>query len=196
MSPHLPENSDLRRALAAIHRSQSRWLADLTIVCQGDPRFLDAFRRWREWLTLLKLQLIRAEDRLLHYLLVPEERRPWRDFPLRKPSQADSFRRWDSCITPYFKALHIDTRFRRLGDVRDLDGEASIALASTDLVAVASIAEHTQAALRHVAAEGEAEGLEDLAFFHVLAPWKVQGLRPLTDVLQWLDAFLAEMDEL
>lgn len=190
------EPTDLVRSLSAIQRSQRRFLADCAVVCQGDPRFRDAFRRWREWLTLLKLQILRAEGRLLHYLLVPEELRPWHDFPGGGIRHQDAYRRWDQRITPYLEALHIDTRYVRLADVRDPDTEITTALAGTDLVAVASIAEVTQGALDRQALDGDAKWLEDLAFHHVLAPWKVQGLRPLDDCLRWLDAFLGEMDEL
>lgn len=188
------ESTDLIRALSAIARSQARLLHDMEVVSTGDPQFLDAFRRWREWLTLLKLQIIRAEGRLLHYLLVPEELRPQRDFAGGPSRQRDSYRRWDALIPPYLNALHIDTSYLRLADNRDLDGEVSIALMSTDLVALASLMETTQAALSYRPLEAGAPWLEDMAFYHVLAPWKVQGLRPLNDVLRWFDSFLAEMD--
>lgn len=190
------ERTDLIRALDAIARSQERWLQDLQAVCQGDPRFLDAFRRWREWLTLLKVQLLRAEQRLLHYLLVPENLRPWRDFPRSGRSHHQSYRLWQERIPPYLDALHLDTRYIRLADPRDLEQEPAVALASTDLVALAAIAEHTQHALRECPANGNEPWLEDLAFYQVLAPWKVHGFAPLADVLRWIDSFLAEMDEI
>ncbi|TVR13185.1 MAG: hypothetical protein EA401_07410 [Planctomycetota bacterium] len=190
------ERTDLIRAMDAIARSQERWLRDLAAVCQGDPRFLDAFRRWREWLTLLKVQLLRAEQRLLHYLLVPEKLRPWRDCPHTGASHHDSYQHWQKRIPPYLDALHLDTRYMRISDPRDLDLEPSVALASTDLVAIASIAEHTQQALRSHPLQGDEPWLEDLAFYQVLAPWKVHGFTPLADALRWLDCFLSEMEEL
>ena len=191
-----PEPTDLVRALQAIGRSQSRLIRDIKEVCAGDPRFLDAFRRWREWLTLLKLQLIRAEGRLLHYLMVPEDRRPWKEYPIRSKSLQSSYHEWDQIIPPYLQALHIDTRYLRIPDLRELEHEAVIALAATDLVAVSSVMEVSQFALEQYSFDQHTPWLEDMAFYHILAPWKVQGLRPLADFLRWMESFLGEMDEL
>ena len=191
-----PQPTDLVRALQAIARSQTRLLRDIREVCAGDPRFLDAFRRWREWLTLLKLQLIRAEGRLLHFLMVPEDRRPWQEYRPKSKSLQGTYHEWDGIIPPYLRALHIDSRYLRLPDIRELEGEAVVAMASTDLVALTSVMEVTQHAIEQRAFDQHSPWLEDMAFYHVLAPWKVQGLQPLNDVLRWLDSFLSEMDEL
>lgn len=191
---HAP--TDLIRALEAIRRTQARWLADVTAQCHDDPRFLDAFRRWEEQLTLLKLHLHRAEQRLLHFLMVPEERRPWREFPGIESDSQTTYQRWMHLVAPYFRTLHISTAYRRLGHILDLHEEAVTADIVTDLVAVCEVAESTGRVLEHFAAEGQPDNLEDLAFFHVLAPWKQHGMPALLDVLRWLQAFLSEHDEL
>ncbi|MHC5068120.1 MAG: hypothetical protein ACYTF0_05990, partial [Planctomycetota bacterium] len=115
---------DLSRALEAIRRTQRRWLRDVDDCCRGDARFLDAFRRWEEQLTLLKLQIHRAEQRLLHYLLIPEEHRPWRDMRSGDNDTNATYRRWLHRIEPYVHGRHIDTAYRRLNDCRDLHDEA------------------------------------------------------------------------
>lgn len=187
---------DLRRSLDAIGRILSTWLADLEGVSAGDPRFDAAFRRWEEQLTLLKLHLHRAEQRLLHYLLVPEERRPWRDLPRQREDARGRYRRWHDRLAGWMVALHLPTAYRRLGDVLDLAGEATTADAITDLVALAELAQSTVEALATFAAIDQPDCLEDLAFFHVISPWKQQGMPALFDLLRWLNAFLAERDEL
>jgi len=189
--------TDLVRSLSAIGRTQRRWLADLQLVCaERDPCFKQAFRRWEEWLTLIKLHIHRAEGRLLHYLLVPEDQRPWRDLPGPQPERQRSWRRWYDLVAPYLRELHLDTTYRRLADIRDPTSEAINADIVTDLVAVAEVAESTNLALAQVSEAGRHSALEELAFFHILSPWKQQGLPALFDLLRWLHAFLAEYDEL
>ena len=197
MTNDSPAAQDLTRALQALARVQTRWLEDVRSMCAGDPRFLDAFRRWEEALTLLKVYLHRIEAKLLHLLLVPPERRPWKELPpSTKPGPA-GYAHWNQVISPYFKALHIDTTYRRLADCLDLDGEALTADAVTDLVAIAEICDSTSRALERLGAiENDPAYLEDLAFFHVLSPWKQQGLPALFDFLRWLNAFLSERDSL
>jgi len=191
---HAP--TDLIRALEAIRRTQARWLSDVAELCRGDPRFLDAFRRWEELLTLLKLHIHRAEQRLLHFLMIPEERRPWREFPGVESEAQITYQRWMQQVAPYFRSLHIDTGYRRLGHILDHHEEAVTADIVTDIVALCEIAESTGRVLEHFAAEGRTDPLEDMAFFHVLAPWKQHGMPALLDLLRWLSAFLAEHDEL
>jgi hypothetical protein len=187
---------DLVRALEAIGRTQHRWLTDLEQVCSGEPRFLDAFRRWQEWLTLIKLHLVRAEQRLLHFLLVPEERRPWREFPGPAPRQREAWARWEEPIVSYLHGLHIDTIYRRIGSTRDLDGEVINADIATDITALAVLADTTGRALARLDPTREPAWLEDLAFYHVLSPWKLQGQSALHDVLRWLDEFLSDLAEI
>jgi hypothetical protein len=191
---HAP--TDLIRALEAIRRTQGRWLTDVSELCRGDPRFLDAFRRWEELLTLLKLHIHRAEQRLLHFLMVPEERRPWREFPGLEPDATATYQRWMRNVAPYFRSLHIDTTYRRLSNILDPHEEPVTADILTDLVAVCETAETTGRALEHFHKEEHTVLLEDLAFYHVLSPWKQYGMPALFDLLRWLSAFLAEHDEL
>lgn len=191
---HAP--TDLIRALEAIRRTQARWLRDLEATCDGDPHPLDAFRRWEELLTLLKLHVHRAEQRLLHYLMVPEDRRrPWRELPDGETSGHAAYHRWLGRIDPYLRALGVETAYRRIGSILDHDEEAVTADAVTDLIAVAEVAETTGAALDRFQRAGTPEQLEDLAFYHVLSPWKQHGMPALLDVLRWLAAYLNEHDE-
>lgn len=187
---------DLVRALSAIRRTQERWLTDLAGVCVGDPRFHDAFRRWQEQLSLLRLQLLRAEGRLLHYLMVPDERRPRGRVPGPSLDRPARYGHWQGRISDYLLALHLDTRYRRLVDPLDLTAEAVTADVVTDLVALAVLAEETGAALSELPDLGPVDHLEDLAFFRVLSPWRIRGLGHLHDVLRWLDGFLVEHSEL
>ena len=193
-------STDLIRALQAIQRTQQRWLEDIHSVCKNkDPRFLDAFRRWEEHLTLLKLHLHRAEQGLLHFLLVPEERRPWRDLPGSSRSKQDrrqAFARLNSTIQPYLHSLRIDTYYRRLANHLDLEECAVTADVITDFVALAEMCEYTGDALKCVHDMRDQQFLEDLAFYHVLSPWKQQGMPALFDALRWVHAFLRQHDEL
>ncbi|MFW5858748.1 MAG: hypothetical protein ACOCYP_01880 [Planctomycetota bacterium] len=196
MSDQTHTPTDLIRALDAIARVQARWLADLEQVTAGEPRFLDAFRRWEETLSLLKVHIHRAEQRLLHYLLVPQAQRPYHDFDHEPPDRRARFAHWTRRTTGYFDALHIDTAYRRLSTITDPFEEAATADICTDLVALAVLAETTGSALERFANGGDQAHLEDLAFYHVLNPWKREGLPPLLDVLRWLNALSAERDEL
>ena len=38
--------------------------------------------------------------------------------------------------------------------------------------------------------------IEDLAFYHVLSPWKQRGVAALLDVLRWLSEVLREHEDL
>ncbi|MFW5829467.1 MAG: hypothetical protein ACOCXA_04320 [Planctomycetota bacterium] len=186
---------DLERALTAISRIQRRFMSDLTTTISApDPRFMSAFRRWEENLTHLKLAVHRAEQLLLHYLLVPESYRPWRDLPGPRISLADSVQGWQQRITPYFHLLHIDTVYRRLEHPLDLQAQAATADILTDLVSVAAIASCTEAALERFADDPDPTTIEDLAFYHVISPWKQRGMPALFDCLLWLQAYLGEHD--
>lgn len=187
--------NDLIRALAAIRRTQSRWLEHIDEIVQGDPNYLLALRQWREWLNLIRLHLVRAEQCLLHYLLVPEERRPWREFPFQLPGHKETYKRWDGPISSYFTSLKLETTYRRMGSIRDLDAEAVNADILTDITALAVLADTTNHALNHLGEPQAAPYLEDLAFFHVISPWKVHGSAALSDVLRWLDEFISESED-
>lgn len=192
---HAP--TDLLRALEAIQRTQQRWLQDVTTVSAGDPRFLDAFRRWEEWLTLIKLHIHRAEQRLLHLLMLPEDRRTWREVPHHQSDSGTTYRHWMRCVGPYFRGLHIDTSYRRIADSHDMHAEAVTADALTDLVALCEIAASTNQVLDRVLGTSETpEVIEDLAFFHIISPWKQLGMPAWFDWMRWLNEFLREHDEL
>lgn len=185
--------TDLIRSLQAIARSQRRWLDDVVAVTAGDPRFPDAFRRWEEWLTLIKLHLHRSEQRLLHYLMVPDDRRGWSQLGTVAPDARATWRQWYDRIAPYLRSLHIEHHYRRVGDVLDPGAEATTADAITDLVTVAEVADTTGHDLRRLdLVADQAEDLEHLAFYHVLGPWRQQGLPALLDLQRWMRAWLNE----
>lgn len=190
---HAP--ADLARSLAAIHRTQQRWLNDLDQSCRSEQHFVDAFRRWQEQLTLLRLHLIRAEGRLLQYLLLPPAVRE-ADAPSPDPDPAAWSSRLDQ-IDAWFRHLRLDTRYRRLEDPLDLNDKATTADIVTDLTTLAVLAADTGAALgRRQALDLAPSGLEDLAWFRVIAPWRTRGRAPLLDCLRWLTDILDEHGDL
>lgn len=194
---HAP--TDLIRALDAIQRTQHRWLKDLSATChQHDPRFLEACRRWQESLSLLQLHLVRAEQRLLHFLLVPEERRPWKELPgtQRKHDRRERFAHWNRLLLPYLQSLQVNTNYCRVANVLDLDQAAVTADITTDFVALAEMCENTGEALNRFKSVSDKGCLEDLAFYHVLSPWKQQGMPALQDCLRWIHATLRQHDEI
>ncbi len=187
---------DLSRALAAIERTQSRWLNDIRSCCHGEPRFLDAFRRWEEQLTLLKLQVHRAEQHLLHYLLVPEDLRPWNDLPGQVLDRKHCWAKWNDRLLPWMQSLHIDTFYRRIPAVLDDQSVAVSADIITDFVAICEVAESTNTAMKRFLSLRNHDHLESLAFYHVLSPWKQHGMPALLDCLRFLYEFLNTHDEL
>ncbi len=191
--------TDLIRALDAIQRTQARWLEDVARTCSNkEPCFREACRRWAESLSLIQLHLVRAEQRLLHFLLVPEDRRPWRDLPgnPRKHDRRERFAHWNSLILPYVQSLRISTSYRRIANILDLEQEAVTADVITDLVALAEMCENTGEALDRFKNLSDKSCLEDLAFYHVLSPWKQQGMQALLDTQRWLHAYLRQHDEI
>jgi hypothetical protein len=188
--------ADLCRALAAIGRTQRRWLADLEACCAGEPRFQDAFRRWLEWLTLLRLHLVRAEGRLLHLLVTGPELRGWREFPHPLPSLVAARRDWEARLPPWLATLHLETGYLRLERCRDLDDEAVPADIATDFCTCAAIATVTGAAIEHLDPRSEPAWLEDMAFHHVICPWRLHGAGALRDVLRWCEEFMIDESEL
>lgn len=188
--------SRLAHAMAMLRHAEEAWLDDLVQTCRGEPAFTDALRRWEERLTLLKLQLHRMEQRLLHYLLAPGGGTPDHDLP---PAPAVDrrvvARAWRERLEAWFTAHRIDSAYRRLDSVLDHDQEAVTADIITDLVTVAEIAEVTLAALADLDARRDYAHLEDLAFFRVVSPWRAQGMGALLDVLRWLSETLREQDD-
>lgn len=188
--------TDLIRALEAIRRTQGVWLKDLEAVCAGDPRFLDAFRRWQEWLLMIRLHLARAESKLLHFLMVPAERRPWQDLPGQRPTPRQVHGQWEKLVPPYLHALRIDTTYRRLPSLIEGEDEPLRADIATDITELASIADASNQAMDRLLVHENGDTLENLAFYHVLSPWRTRGLAPLRDVLGWIEEFLIERGEL
>lgn len=187
--------NDLVLSLHAVRRTQALWLADLDQVCQGELGFLAVFHRWEEQLTALKLHLHRAEARLLHFVMASAIT-PHRDFPAGTIDRRLLARAWIERIGPWFRSIHIDTAYRRLDHVLDLDVEAITADIATDLATVAETAERTMPALAALrAGAGDPASLPDLAFFHVLAPWRSHGLDALADVLRWLGEVIHEHED-
>ncbi len=186
--------ADLAQALGAIGRIQSLWLADLDQVCRGDPAFVAAFRRWEEQLTALKLYVHRAEARLLHYLLAAPAR-PWREYEGPGGDRAAATERWNARLVPYFAGLRLDTTYRRLASVLEPEDDPTTADIVTDLIALAEVAETTQATLVGVQRGGDPDALQDLAFYHVIAPWR-RAQAPLLDVLRWLAEVVREHADL
>jgi hypothetical protein len=192
--PEGPAADELLRALAALQLSQARWLADMGEACGGDPAFAEAFRRWQEELTMVKLQLHRVEGRLLNFLLVAQDdgRRETRIRPADGRAAAAA---WRARLEAWFTRIHLPTAYRRLDSTLDLDQEAVTGDIITDLSALAETVEVTAPALAELAATRDLSSLEETAFFRVVAPWKRTGLPALLDVLRWLSETLYEAED-
>lgn len=184
---------DLLRSLGALQRVQALWLADLGQAA-NDPSFVGAFRRWQEELTLVKLCVHRAENRLLHYL-IGGGAREWREYHRDDLDPRAGTALWVERLNAWFLSHRVETSYRRLGSTIELAEEAVTADIVTDLAAVAACAESTMPALAHarVVAAGQ---LDDLAYYHVVAPWRRHGLPAALDVLRWLAEILREHEEL
>ena len=141
------------------------------------------------------MYLHRAENRLLHFLAAPRPDRPQREFAAAVPDRRDLGMRWTESFAGWFQLLHIETTYRRLPSVLELSEEALSADIVTDLAAIAETAEITMPPLAGAAAFDES-CIEDLAYFHVISPWKQHGMPALLDALHWLAEFLRENDEL
>lgn len=192
-----PVADDLRQALAAQLRLQQRLLTDIRhTLDEPDPHFQDAFRRWEEQLSHLKWLFHRCERLLLHYLLVPEQHRPWKELPGPRIDHRPLLQAWQTPISHYFRLFHIDGTYRRLADPLNLTDEASTADVTTDLVAVCAMMDATSQSGSRVLDQIDDSQVEDLAFYHVVSPWKQRGLPALFDVLRWLHAYLSEYDAL
>ena len=67
---------------------------------------------------------------------------------------------------------------------------------TTDLATLAETAEAAMPALITLRdGGGDPACLEDLAFFHVIGPWRSRGLPALADVLRWLGEIIREHEE-
>jgi len=192
----MSDGDDLLRCLAALQRSQAVWLADLGATCSGNEvAFTETFRRWQEQLTSTKLQLHRSESRLLHFVLTPQAREQHRNVPAGNDDEHTLAKAWVRRLEPWFHSIHLTTTYRRLENLRDLDDEPFNADIITDLVILAELAEQTAIVLERIAHERDLGITQDLAFYHVLAPWRVRGLPALHAVLGWLHATLTDEDD-
>ena len=196
MLTSMPDGDDLLRCLAALQRAQATWLADMVAVCgSNDIAFIEVFRRWQEQLTSAKLHLHRSESRLLHFVLTPQVRDQHQS--LRMPSDDEylAAKAWQRRLESWFHDIHLSSTYRRLENLRDLDNEPVNADIITDFVLLAELAEQTAPILTRIAQERDLRSVQDLAFYGVLAPWRVRGLPALHSVLGWLGETLAEEDE-
>ena len=184
--------ADLVRALGALQRVQALWLADLD-QAPSDPSFVAAFRRWQEELTLIKLCLHRVENRLLHYL-IGGSAREWREYHRDDLDPRSGTAVWVQRLGAWFQHHRVETSYRRLGTSLELGEEAVTADIVTDLAAVAACAEATMPALAQARLIDAAQ-LDDLAYYHVVAPWRRQGLPAALDVLRWRAEILREHEE-
>ncbi|MBA2481603.1 MAG: hypothetical protein H0V44_13135 [Planctomycetes bacterium] len=195
MSEHLAD--ELLRALAALYLSQSRWLADIGDACHsGDAAFAACFRRWQEELTMVKLQLHRAENRLLHFVMAPQESRERREARALEVDGREIARLWRLRLEDWFTRIHLSTSYRRLESAVDLDQEATTGDIITDLVALAEVMEITAPHLVELARERDASLLEETAFYRVIGPWRRLGVPALHEVLRWLSETLGEQEDL
>ena len=195
---HLADASDdLWRALAALQRAQGDWLADLNATCpakgQGDAAFAEVFRRWQEQLTRVKLNVHRAEGRLLSFVHSPTAGLVRRDALL--PPTNPSFSAWRNRIEPWFDRIHIDRSYRWLDRLRDEGDEPVRRDLATDLALLAELVGNTGPLLAVIAQERDLRTLEDLAFSRIIAPWRTSGLAALHPILRWLDEALVDEGE-
>ncbi len=192
----MPDGDDLLRCLAALQRAQATWLADVAAVCaSNDIAFTGVFRRWQEQLTSTKLHLHRSESRLLHFVLTPQIRDEHKS--LRIPTDDDYLvaKAWQRRLETWFHEIHLSSTYRRLESLRDLDNEPVNADIITDFVVLAELAEQTAPILTRMAQERDLRITQDLAFYGVLAPWRVRGLPALFSVLGWLGETLGDEDD-
>ncbi len=188
----MPDGDDLLRCLAALQRSQAAWLADAAATCPQDPAFTAAFRRWQEQLTQLKLHLHRSEGRLLHFVLSPQAAAVHREVHSPDDPGRAIARAWRHRLQEWFATIHLDSTYMRLDNVRDLSTELVNADIITDFTTLAELAQSTAPILDRIAIDRDLGSAQDLAFYGVLAPWRVRGLLALHDCLRWLNETLSD----
>lgn len=194
MSVPEPDERTPRRlsaSLAAIHRTQSLILVDWDQTCRGDTGFLSAFRRWSELLAAVRLHVLRAESRLRH--LVDSGRSGGSFQPL--PGDRERLAaRWIVRFTEWFSSVRIDPTYRHLDSLLEGDSDPVTADIVTDLAILAEVMESAMPALGHLQDPMDEPTLADLAFTHVIAPWRARGLAALHHVERWLDEMQGEHD--
>lgn len=196
--PGMPSDAagpTLLDALVALDRAQAEWLADLRAVLPGDTACTAALVRWEGHLTELKRCIHRAEQRLLGGLMgavpLPIATSPVEDLAAIR----DRWRRWRASFEGWFGGLHLVTTYRRLESCLDLDQEAVSADAVTDLATLAELAETAGAALASLPPIPSHAELEDLAFYRIIAPWRIRGMPALLDMQRWVSETLRERDD-
>ena len=191
-----PAAERLGRALGGLRQAQENWLEDCFQVCEDDPAFTATFRRWEEQLTVIKLYVHRAEARLLHFVNAVPLGEPAVDLPptglLRRSELAHL---WRTRFEAYFTTHHLDSVYRRLDSVLDHDQEAMSADIITDLTQLTEIAQQTSYAIAALDLTADPSGLEEVAFYRVISPWRTYGQAALLDVLRWLAETLREQEE-
>lgn len=178
-------------SLGAIQRSQSLLLVDLEQTCRGDQAFLEAFRRWEELFTAVRLQVLRAEARLYHLALASSASEVGH-LPVAQRHRITSA--WVSRFTQWFAEVRIETTYQRLDSVLNPDAEIIPADIITDLATIAEVAESSMPALAELDRQRSEPELEDLAFYRVIAPWRSRGLDAMRHAEAWLGEMLREHD--
>ena len=188
---HGPDDGDdLFRVLAALQRAQGTWLEEVESVLPGpgveggDPAFAPAFRRWGEHLAMIRLQLHRVEGRLLNFVLSGP---PGIETSPVRIDGRPIHRQWRERLSAWFHTLHLDTTYRYLESVRDLDGEPVNADVVTDLATLLEVVGVTHPLLLRIAEDRNPATVQDMAFFHVVSPWRRTGRGALSQVQRWLD---------
>jgi hypothetical protein len=146
---------------------------------------------------VVKLYLHRAEARLLHYLTaVAVEDSPPVDLPPPVAMDRNALAHlWRTRLETWFSRHHLDSSYRRLDSVLDHDQEAMTADIITDLTLLAEVAQQTSDAVASLDLAGDTAGLEEVAFYRVISPWRTHGQATLCDVLRWLSETLREQEE-
>lgn len=182
-------------ALVDLDRAQAAWLHDLRVVLPGDMACMTALARWEAQLTHVKFCLHKAELQLMGGLMgslpLPDAAVHHEDLEairLRWKSWRDGFETW-------FDGLHMPTTYRRLSSCLDVDQEAVNADAVTDLATLAELAETASIALASLAKNPSRAELEDLAFYHIIAPWRNRGIPALLDMLRWISEMVREQSD-
>ncbi len=191
-----PAAERLGRALGGLRQAQENWLEDCFHVCEDDQAFTTTFRRWEEQLTIIKLYVHRAEARLLHFVNAVPLGEPAVDLPPTGPLRRSELALlWRTRFEKYFTANHLDSAYRRIDSALDHDQEAMTADIITDLTQLAETAQQTSDAIEALDLTADPSGLEEIAFYRVISPWRTNGQAALMDVLRWLAETLREQEE-
>jgi hypothetical protein len=187
--------NQLLESLVDLDRAQAAWLQDLRGTLPGDAACTEAFARWEESLTLVKLRLHRSEQRLFGSLMngVPA---PIDEVPAEDATTVrNRMRDWRDAFEGWFAVCHLPSTYRHLDTCLDLDQEAVHADIITDLAGLAEVSETTGASLAHLEEAVSLAELEDMAFYRIIAPWRTRGVPALHDALRWLSETLRDHED-